>query len=186
MKQLLWVIVLLAGGAPLLAQDSSLPEGNRMFFPKDTFWGFAQFDLSPPHNEVDPNICSANAGDYGGVNAPCTAFGRYMFWGTVEARPFGKGIWRRFMLFGEGHFVMGKNIPHTLYTWSFDPIGIEHDWGGAVYVGKGFEVRATQHFLFTRLGSIDGNLGPAYLGSNGPWGRYNAIGVRKYFGTRRW
>ena len=28
--------------------------------------------------------------------------------------------------------------------------------------------------------------GSADLGPNGPWGRYNAIGVRKSFGTRRW
>jgi hypothetical protein len=44
----------------------------------------------------------------------------------------------------------------------------------------------TQHFLFDRLGARDRNLGTADLGNNGPWGRYNTIGVRKYFGTRRW
>ena len=25
---------------------------ERMFFPRDMFWGWAQFDLAPPHNEV--------------------------------------------------------------------------------------------------------------------------------------
>jgi hypothetical protein len=53
-------------------------------------------------------------------------------------------------------------------------------------MGKGFEMRVTQHFLFDRFGARDRNLGSADLGPNGPWGRYNAIGVRKYFGSRRW
>ena len=104
----------------------------------------------------------------------------------IEVRPFGRGPFRRFMLFGEPRFLFGKNLPQTLYTWSFDAIGIEHQWGAAIYLGKGFEMRVTQHFLFDRLGARDRNLGTADLGPNGPWGRYNAIGVRKYFGTRRW
>ena len=28
---------------------------DRMFFPRDMFWGWAQLDLAPPHNEIDPN-----------------------------------------------------------------------------------------------------------------------------------
>ena len=67
-----------------------------------------------------------------------------------------------------------------------DAIGIEHSWGAAVYMGKGFEFRVTQHFLFDRLGARDRNLGPADQGNNGPWGRYMTVGVRKSFGTRRW
>src|ERR1022692_4394483 len=46
--------------------------GDRMFFPRDMFWGWAQFDLAPPHNEIDPNLCAGNAGQYGGANAPCS------------------------------------------------------------------------------------------------------------------
>ena len=65
--------------------------GERMFFPSDMFWGWAQFDLSPPHNEVDPNLCAGNAGGYGGVNAPCNMFARYMLSGVLEVRPFGRG-----------------------------------------------------------------------------------------------
>ena len=159
---------------------------DRMFFPHDTFWGYAQFDLAPPHNEIDPNLCAGNAGQYGGVNAPCSLFARYMLSGLLEVRPFGKGQFRRIMFFGQPAFLFGKTIPQTLYTWSPDAIGIEHSWGLGVYIAKGFEFRVTQHFLFDRLGARDRNLGPADLGNNGPWGRYNAIGVRKYFGTRRW
>jgi hypothetical protein len=159
---------------------------DRMFFPRDTLYGYAQFDLAPPHNEIDPNLCAATAGDFGGVNAPCSEFARYMLSGLLEVRPFGRSLLRRFELFGEPRFLFGKNIPQTLYTWSFDAIGIEHSWGAGIYLGKGFEVRVTQHFLFDRLGARSGNLGAADLGPNGPWGRYNTIGVRKTFGTRRW
>jgi hypothetical protein len=185
MKKFL-VTLLIFVGMTLQAQEKDDAASQRMFLPSDTLWGFGQFDLAPPHNEIDPNICRADAGQFGGVNAPCNAFARYMLWGYVEATPFGRGPLRRLMIYGEARFLFGKNVPQTLYTWSFDAIGVEHSWGAAVYMGRGFEVRFTQHFLFDRLGARDTNLGPADLGPNGPWGRYNAIGVRKYFGKRRW
>jgi len=187
MKQwLLWAIVCSVLAGMSFAQDPVMQDADRMFLPHDMFWGYAQFDLAPPHNEIDPNLCAGNAGAYGGVNAPCSEFARYMLSGLLEVRPFGRGQLRRFMLFGEPSFLFGKNVPKTLYTWSPDAIGIEHSWGLGVYIAKGFEFRVTQHFLFDRLGARDKNLGTADLGNNGPWGRYNAIGVRKYFGTRRW
>jgi hypothetical protein len=157
-----------------------------MFFPKDMLWGWAQFDLAPPHNEIDPNLCAGNAGQYGGVNAPCSLFARYMLSGILEVRPFGTGPLRRFMVFGAPTFLFGKTVPKTLYTWSPAAIGIEHSWGAGIYLTRGFEFRVTQHFLFDRLGSRDKYLGPADLGNNGPWGRYMSLGVRKSFGTRRW
>jgi hypothetical protein len=113
-------------------------------------------------------------------------FARYMLSGTLEVRPFGRGQLRRFMVFGSPTFLFGKNVPQTLYTWSFDAIGIEHSWGVGIFIAKGFELRWTQHFLFDRLGARDTNLGTADLGNNGPWGRYASVGVRKTFGTRRW
>jgi hypothetical protein len=184
-RLLLWTALFLSASAFSQAQNI-VSESGRMFFPSDTFWGYSQFDIAPPHNEIDPNLCAGNAGAYGGVNAPCTAFARYMWSSYVEMRPFGKGEFRRLMIFGQPSFLFGKNIPQTLYTWSFQPIGVENSWGAAVYIGKGFEFRATQHFLFSRFGDRTQNLGTADLGTNGPWGRYNAFGVRKYFGTRRW
>ena len=190
MKRLLWLVICLALCGAVLAQEPAVHKkeapADRMFFPRDTLYGYAQFDLAPPHNEIDPNLCAANAGQYGGVNAPCSEFARYMLSGLVEVRPFGRGQLRRFMLFGQPTFLFGKTIPKTLYTWSFDAIGIERSWGGAIYLGQGFEFRVTQHFLFDRLGARNRNLGTADLGNNGPWGRYNTIGVRKTFGTRRW
>jgi len=159
---------------------------DRMFFPHDMLWGWAQFDLAPPHNEIDPNLCAGNAGQYGGVNAPCSLFARYMLSGILEVRPFGRGQLRRLMIFGAPTFLFGKTVPKTLYTWSPDAIGIEHSWGAGIYIARGFEFRVTQHFLFDRLGGRDKYLGLADLGNNGPWGRYMSVGVRKTFGTRRW
>ncbi len=181
-----YLLVLIAALVAASQAQQNKAASDRMFLPSDTFWGYAQFDIAPPHNEIDPNICRADAGSFGGANAPCNAFARDMFSSLVEVRPFGRGPLRRFMLFGEPRFLFGKNVPQNLYTWSFDAIGVEHSWGAAIYLGKGFEMRITQHFLFDRFGARDRNLGAADLGPNGPWGRYNAIGVRKYFGTRRW
>jgi hypothetical protein len=193
MKQaLLWMSLCLtlssvAAGQTEPAQHTVTHDSSeRIFLPRDTFWGYGQFDLAPPHNEIDPNLCRADAGIVGGVNDPCNAFARYMLSGYVEAHPFGRGQFRRFFLYGEPRFLFGKNLPQTLYTWSMAAIGVENSWGGGLYLGKGFEFRVTQHFLFSRFGARDRNLGPPDLGPNGPWGRYNTIGVRKYFGTRRY
>jgi hypothetical protein len=193
MKTFTWILafpVLLSALAGAQNAPASSSQGaaaqERMFLPRDTFWGWAQFDLAPPHNEIDPGICAGNAGQYGGVNAPCSMFARYMLSGMLEVRPFGRGQLRRVMIFGAPSFLFGKTIPHTLYTWSPDAIGIEHSWGVGIFIAKGFEFRATQHFLFDRLGARDTNLGQADQGNNGPWGRYFTVGVHKSFGTRRW
>ena len=164
-------------------ESKSAATSDRMFFPKDWYWGWAQFDLAPPHNEVDPNLCASNAGMYGGKNSNCSAFARYMISGTFEARPFGRTVLRRAMFFFDPTFLFGRNVPQTLYTWSWDGIGMEYAYGLGVDLPKRFQFRFTAHPLIQRFGSSA--TGPAYLGPNGPWGRYNAVGVRKYFGTRR-
>jgi hypothetical protein len=186
MKLSITSLFLLAVLATVAVGQTSQPSSDRMFFPKDMFWGWAQVDLAPPHNEIDPNLCSANAGQYGGANAPCSMFARYMISGMLEVRPFGQGVLRRFMLFGAPSFLFGKNVPQNLYTWSPDAIGVEHSWGASIFLGHGYELRVTQHFLLDRIGARDTNLGLADLGNNGPWGRYNTIGVRKTWGTKRW
>jgi hypothetical protein len=168
------------------ASEHDADSGERMFFPHDMLWGWAQLDLAPPHNEIDPNLCSGDVAANGGIQDPCSLFARYMLSGILEVRPFGRGPLRRFMVYGAPTFLFGKTLPKTLYTWSPDAIGIEHSWGVGIYLNKGFEFRITQHFLFDRLGARDKNLGPADLGNNGPWGRYVTVGVRKTFGTRRW
>src|SRR5690242_8947639 len=126
-RLLLGVALVMFCSAGLESQQLNSAENGsaRTFFPKDTFWGYGQFDLAPPHNEIDPNICRADAGAFGGTAAPCTSFARYMVSGYVEMHPFGRGQFRKFFLFGEPRFLFRRNIPQTLYTWSFDAIGAE-------------------------------------------------------------
>ena len=169
-----------SGSADSGGKSTLTEEKPRWYFPKhDWIYGYGEFDLAPPHNELDPNLCFGNTGNYGGANSTCTAFARWVITGQVEIRPFGANYIRRLKLFASPTFVFGRNVPQTLYTWSMDPIGWERQWGASVYMGKRFEFRATQHFLF---GRFNGASGPAYIGPNGPWGRYFMIGVRKYFG----
>jgi hypothetical protein len=183
MKCRLLVVLLFCSAAWSQAQPAV--DSNRLFIPKNFIWGWTQFDVAPPHNEPDPNLCAANAGIYGGKNAPCNAFARYLLSGYVEIRPFARTQLRRLFFFGAPTFVLGKNVPQTLYTWSPDAIGWEREFGAGITIGHGFEARVTQHLLFQRFGARDRNLGPADLGVNGPWGRYTVIGVRKYFGYRK-
>ena len=99
MKKLAWILAVPVLMAALGRAQTSPPANNsegdasrdRMFFPRDMLYGWAQFELAPPHNEIDPNLCAATAGQYGGVNAPCSMFARYMLSGTLEVRPFGRG-----------------------------------------------------------------------------------------------
>jgi hypothetical protein len=154
---------------------------ERWFFPqRNWIYGFVEFDIAPPHNEPDPNLCAPNAAAYGGANSLCDAFARYVMQGQVEIRPFGKSFLRRIKFFAMPTFLFGKSVPQFLYTWSMDPIGWERQWGASVYLGQRVELRVTQHFMFESIGTRD--LGPGYLGPNGPWGRSTLIGVRKYFG----
>ncbi|HYL16546.1 MAG TPA: hypothetical protein VEV41_26155 [Terriglobales bacterium] len=185
MKRLLWLSVFFTLASVAWGQATPAVDSDRLFLPRNFIWGYTQFDIAPPHNEPDPNICAANAREFGGASAPCNAFARYMLWGYVEVRPFARTPLRRLLFFGEPRFLFGKNVPQALYTWSMAGIGWERSWGAGIEVGHGFEVRVTQHFLFQRFGSRDRYLGPADLGVNGPWGRYNVIGVRKYFGYRK-
>jgi hypothetical protein len=183
MKVWLWMLVCVALCSIACAQDGRVPEEKpRLFSPRDMIWGYGEFDIAPPHNEPDPNLCAAYARNFGGKDAPCNAFARYLLSGHVEIHPFARTPLRRLMFFGDPTFVFGKNVPQALYTWSFDGIGWERAWGAGIEVGQGFQLRVTQHFLFQRFGVRDRYLGPADLGTNGPWGRYTVIGVRKYFG----
>lgn len=155
---------------------------DRMFFPKGWLYGWGQFDFAPPHNEPDPNLCAPNSGDFGGKDSQCTAFSRYQLIGHLVFHPFGRTFLHTLKFEWDPNLNFGKNVPQTLYTWSWQWIGMEHSWVVGVDLPKGFDFRVTQHFLF-----VQGNAskGPAYLGPNGPWGRYTTIGVRKTFGTYR-
>src|SRR5438105_9231503 len=83
MKRFLWLSLFTLTCAAW-GQAAPSADSGRLFLPKNFAWGYTQFDVAPPHNEPDPNLCAANARDFGGVNAPCNAFVRYMLWGYVE------------------------------------------------------------------------------------------------------
>ena len=103
MKRALSLLVLLFVSAVAVSAQqspSSATSGGRLFFPRNVIWGYSQFDIAPPHNEPDPNLCAANAADFGGKDAPCNAFARYMLSGYVEVRPFARTELRRLFFFG--------------------------------------------------------------------------------------
>ena len=173
-----------SAGEPQTAPQAKPATQDRMFFPSDWIWGWGQFDIAPPHNEPDPNLCAANAGVIdNGRNARCNAFARYVLSGAVELRPFGQTVLRRVMAFFDPTLLFGKNVPQYLYTWDWTGIGMEYKYGVGVDLPYRFEFRFTGHPEIQRFSSR--NLGPAYLGPNGPWGQYNTIGIRKYFGKQR-
>jgi hypothetical protein len=185
MKQLLCLAICLLAAVAWADDGNVRAESQHWFSPREMAWGYAQFDFAPPHNEIDPNLCRSNAGDFGGKDAPCNLFARYMLSGYAEIHPILRGPARRLFFFGEPRFLFGKNVPQHLYTGSLDAIGWEKSWGFGFDLGRGFQFRVTQHFQFGRFGARDRSLGEADLGPNGPWGRYNVIGVRKYFGQKR-
>lgn len=169
---------------PPTPAPATTSKDNRLFFPTGWIYGWGQFDLAPPHNEPDPGLCAPNAGQpqYGGVDAPCNKFARYLLSGNFVVHPFGKTILHVIKFEYNPTMAFGKNLPHTLYTWDWNWIGMENSWVAAVDLPKKFDIRMTQHFLWTPQYT---NLGPAYIGGNGPWGRYLTFGVRKTFGTYR-
>ena len=164
--------------------SSSSDRNHRLLLPTGWLYGYGQWEFAPPHNEPDPGLCAPNAGQpqYGGVNAPCNKFARYLLSGNFVFHPFGRTILHTLKFEWDPTLAFGKNLPHTLYTWDWNWIGMEHGWVAAVDLPKRFDIRMTQHFIWVPQYS---NLGPAYIGGNGPWGRYLTIGVRKTFGTYR-
>ena len=99
--------------APAPASES---RDNRLFFPTGWIYGYGQFDIGPPHNEPDPGLCAPNAGQpqYGGVNAPCNKFARYLLSGNFVVHPFGRTILRMIKFEWSPTLAFGKNLPHTL------------------------------------------------------------------------
>lgn len=172
------LVVILAVGTQ--AQESKV-------FPKNSFGGYINFDVAPPHNEWDLNRCDASAGSAanGGVNAPCAAFARAALGGHIEFKPINWGPLKRLYFFATPRLFFGNNLPQTLYSGSFDPIGFERGGGFIYELPWGLEARLTQHSKMHWFGKYQGNLGAADLHGDGPFGQYNTIGIRKNFGTFR-
>lgn len=164
------------------------PASDRLFFPKHFLRGYMEAGYFPPHNEVDLGRCTANTGAYGGSNAPCAAFGRYVLGGYAEFQLFGRSVGHlplsRVYLFIEPRAFFGNNVPQVHYSESMTPIAIERTVGIALEVRKNFEIRVWQHEN-NWLGRYRHYLGPADLGSNGPYGQCAGVSTRWYFGGYR-
>lgn len=171
-----------AAPAPPLA-PWGVPEG-RMFFPHDWIRGYVDYEVAPPHNEPDLGRCSPMHSVIvaaGGANSDCNAYARYLLGGYLEIQPFGKTFARHVFVFFTPMFSFGNNVPQFKYTASMAAIAFDRAVGVGLELPKNFEIRVTQHQV-DWLGKYKNNLGPADLGTSGPYGLYSTIGARWYFG----
>jgi hypothetical protein len=159
------------------------PEG-RMFFPHNSVRGYTDFSFAPPHNEPDLGRCNPSFAaivSAGGANSTCNAYARYLWSGYLEVQPFGKTFARHAFFFFTPTFSFGNNVPQFKYSASMAGIAFERAIGLGIELPKNFEFRVTQHQV-DWLGRYNHNVGPADLGTHGPYGLYTTIGARWYFG----
>jgi len=183
----LLLIVLWFGAAHLVLCEEPVEVGSpssSKLFPKGWVRGFTEFAVAPPHNEPDLGRCSADAGSFGGVNAPCTAFARFVGGGYIELQPLNTTPLRRVFLFGEPRLFFGRNLPQTLYTYSARPIALDRSVGVGFELLKNVELRLTEHRV-DWLGRYRNYLGAADRGKSGPLGLYTTVSARWYFGGYR-
>lgn len=160
-----------------------VPEGKTLF-PHDWVRGYVEYSVAPPHNEPDLGRCSPSSSVIvmaGGANSNCNAYARYLLGGYLEVQPFGKTFARHVFLFFTPTFSFGNNVPQFKYTASMAPIAYDRAVGIGIELPKNFEVRVTQHQV-DWLGKYGGYVGPADLGTSGPYGLYTTIGARWSFG----
>ncbi len=200
-REIVWMLaaLLAIAGRPALAQDAvgtvSTPAASaspspapsswgvsedKTFFPHDWVRGYTDFSFAPPHNEPDLGRCGPVSATVG-ASSTCNAYARYLWSGYLEIQPFGKTFARHVFVFFTPTFSFGNNVPQFKYTASMAPIAFERAVGVGVELPKNFEVRITQHQV-DWLGRYGKNVGPADLGTSGPYGLYTTIGARWYFG----
>jgi hypothetical protein len=164
-----------------VAASYGAPEG-RTVFPHNWLRGYIDFEVAPSHNEPDLGRCSpASASNFGGASSTCNAYARYLWGGYLEVQPFGKTIARHAFFFFTPMFSFGNNVPQFKYTASMAAIAYERSVGLGIELPKNFEFRLTQHQV-DWLGRYKHGVGPADLGTAGPYGLYTTIGARWYFG----
>jgi hypothetical protein len=167
--------------ASAAAPQSSSGSPERLLFPRHWIRGYADFQYAPPHNELDLGRCLSSTGTFGGANAQCAAFARYVFSGYVELHPFGRTELKCLFFFAEPKFFFGNTVPHFSYPQSFTPIAYESLLGAGIELPRNFEFRIVRHSV-RWLGRYQNNLGPADIGPNGPYGSYSTVGLRWNFG----
>jgi hypothetical protein len=166
---------------PTVAASYGAPEG-RTVFPHNWLRGYIDFEVAPSHNEPDLGRCSpASASNFGGASSTCNAYARYLWGGYLEVQPFGKTFARHAFFFFTPRFSFGNNVPQFKYTASMAAIAYERSVGLGIELPKNFEFRVTQHQV-DWLGRYKHGVGPADLGTPGPYGLYTTLGARWYFG----
>jgi hypothetical protein len=166
-----------------LAASFGAPE-DRAVFPHHWLRGYIDFEVAPSHNEPDLGRCSPSSSvivSAGGANSMCNAYARYLWGGYLEVQPFGKTFARHAFFFFTPTFSFGNNVPQFKYTASMAAIAYERSVGLGIELPKNFEFRLTQHQV-DWLGRYKHSVGPADLGTAGPYGLYTTLGARWYFG----
>jgi hypothetical protein len=163
-----------------VSEPATIPEGRR-FFPQNFARGYVEFEMAPPHNEIDVGLCAVMKDNPLLQHDTCTAFARYAWTGYLELQPFGRGPWRRLYFFTEPKLYGGKNLPQESYTASGSLILWERTMGVGVELPEGFELRVKNHQVHL-LGRYTEPGGTATLRTDGPYGQYTTIGVRWNFG----
>jgi len=155
---------------------------SRFLFPHNWIRGYTDFEVAPSHNEPDLGRCAfPQPATSGGINSTCTAYARWMISGYLEIQPFGRTFARHIFIFFQPRISLGRNIPQMSYLGSMEPIAYDRSIGIGIQVTHNLQLRATQHQV-DYLGRYSKSLGPADLGTNGPYGLYATVGVRWSFG----
>jgi hypothetical protein len=159
------------------AGDSEGP----LFFPENFARGYLDFEIAPPHNEIDVGLCAVAYDNPLPSHPTCTAYARYAWKGYLELQPFGRGLGRRLFFFVQPKVYGGDNLPQENYTASGSLILWERTVGVGIELPGDFELRLTNHHTHL-LGRYRKPEEITTLRTDGPYGQYTTIGVRWYFG----
>jgi hypothetical protein len=184
-RLILAVSLLLCGFAAWSQETAAKPmlsqTGDRWLFPRNFVRGYLDFQVAPPHNEVELGLCMPGDGIAAGQTARCGGYARYIWSGYIEFQPVGRGPLRRVFFFMEPKLFGGDNLPQQSYTASASPILWERSLGAAIELPRGFELRTQTHrtMLLGRYGAKP----TAVTGlPHGPYGLHSTVGVRWRFG----
>jgi hypothetical protein len=178
------IFAILAGGACCDGQEAvdqkAAGVSDRLFFPRNSVRGYVDFQVAPPHNEVDLGLCTLTTSNPW-PNTTCSGYARYVWSGYLEVQPTGRGQSQRVFLFFEPKVYGGENVPQQRYTASASLILWEANLGVGFELPRNFELRLTHHegHLLGRYGGPDGAVN---LRTSGPYGQNSTVGVRWYFG----
>jgi hypothetical protein len=164
-----------------VAWSAEAEASGRRFFPRNSVRGFVDFQVAPPHNEIDLGLCALPESSPNPQSPTCSAYARYAWSGYLELQPIGRGPLRRFFVFIEPKVYGGDNLPQERYTAAASLIMWERSVGLGIELPSGFELRLTQHRTYL-LGRYSGPGGAATLRTDGPYGLNATVGVRWYFG----